>query len=259
MRMKSKTEFAIRLAKQAGNALAAHFREDRRLLDLRRTVKGITTKYDKKSDKLILKAISKKYPIHNLWTEESGFTDRGSEYTWIADPLDGTVNFASGNPLFCVTLALLRKSEPILGVTYAPVIGELFVAEKDGGSFLNLEKISVSATKKLNRCYAYFCEGGDENRIRTGKINARVYPQVKDLRKLGSAGLEAAWVACGRGDAYITTKIEPWDIAAGVLLVREAGGEVTDFRGGPWKAEKSDLVFSNGRVHKRVLELVRGM
>jgi len=82
---------------------------------------------------------------------------------------------------------------------------------------------------------------------------------VRDLRKLGSAGLEAAWVACGRGDAYVTTKIEPWDVAAGVLLVREAGGKVTDFRGGAWKTERSDLVFSNGRVHESILELVRDL
>jgi len=257
--MKSEREFAVELTTWAGNALASHFREDRKLRALRRTVKGITTKYDKEVDEVFVKAISEKYPAYNIWTEESGSTDKGSEYTWIADPLDGTVNFAIGNPLFCVALALLRKNEPILGVTYAPAINELFVAEKGKGAFLNLERISVSTAEELEECYVYFCEGGDEDRLRTGKINAVVYPRVRDLRKLGSASLEAAWIACGRGDAYITTKIEPWDIAAGVLLVREAGGKVTNFRGEAWKAESSDLVFSNGRVHKRILELVRGM
>lgn len=257
--MESYLEFAVELATRAGDALAAHFRKDRELLGLRRTVKGITTKYDEESDRMIIKAISEKYPSYNIWTEESGVTNRGSEYTWIVDPLDGTVNFASCNPLFCVTIALLRKGEPILGVTYAPVIDELFAAERGRGAFLNREEISVSAAEKLKECYVYFCEGGDRNRLRTGEINGAVYPQVKDLRKLGSAGLEAAWIACGRGDAYVTTKIEPWDIAAGVLLVREAGGKVTDFSGRAWKPERSDLVFSNGRIHERILELVRGM
>jgi myo-inositol-1(or 4)-monophosphatase len=257
--MGSEREFAIELVTRAGNELVSHFREDRELRALRRTVKGITTKYDKEMDEVFVKAISEKYPAFNIWTEESGDIDRGSEYTWIADPLDGTVNFALGNPLFCVTLALLRKEEPILGVTYAPAIDELFVAEKGKGAFLNLERISVSTSERLEDCYVYFCEGGDEDRLRTGKINALVYPRVRDLRKLGSASLEAAWIACGRGDAYITTKIEPWDIAAGVLLVREAGGKVTDFRGEAWRAQRSDLVFSNGRVHERILELVRGL
>jgi len=257
--MESDRKFAVELATQAGKALAAHFRKDRELLGLRTTVKEITTKYDEESDKVLVKAISEKYPAYNVWTEESGVINRGSEYTWIVDPLDGTVNFASGNPLYCVTLALLRKNEPILGVTYAPIIDELYVAERGKGAFLNRERISVSTAEKLEECYVYFCEGGDKNRLRTGEINGAIYPKVRDLRKLGSAGLEAAWVACGRGDAYVTTKIEPRDVAAGVLLVREAGGKVTDFRDGAWKTERSDLVFSNGRVHERILELVRGL
>ena len=257
--MKSDREFAVKLVTRVGNELAAHFRRDRGLAGLRRTVKGITTKYDKEMDEEFVRAISEKYPTHNIWTEERGKIDKGSEYTWIADPLDGTVNFASCNPLFCVTLALLRGNEPVLGVVHAPAIGELFVAEKGKGAFLNRERISVSTAEKLEECYVYFCEGGDEDRFRTGRINGAVYPRVRDLRKLGSASLEAAWVACGRGDAYITTKIEPWDIAACVLLVQEAGGKVTNFRGEAWRAERSDLVFSNGRVHGRVLELVGGL
>lgn len=257
--MESHRKFAVELATQAGQELAAHFRKDRELLGLRKTAKGIITEHDKKSDKVIVKAISEKYPAYNIWTEESGVINRGSEYTWIADPLDGTVNFASGNPLYCVTLALLRKNEPILGVTYAPTINELYITERGKGALLNRERISVSTTEKLEKCYVYFCEGGDKNRLRTGKINSAIYPKVRDLRKLGSAGLEAAWIACGRGDAYVTTKIEPWDVAAGVLLVREAGGKITDFRSGVWKTERSDLVFSNGRVHESILELVRDL
>jgi len=257
--MKEHHNFAVKLAMQAGKELVKNFRKDRELLNLRRTVKGIVTKYDEKSNKMIIEAISENYPDYNIWTEESGIIEKGSEYIWIADPLDGTVNFASSNPLFCVTIALLMKNEPILGVTYSPVIGELFFAEKGKGAFLNRDRISVSTTENLEECYTYFCEGGEKNRLRTSKINSVVYPKVRDFRKLGSAALEAAWTANGRGDAYITTKIEPWDVAAGVLFIREAGGKVTDFKGEPWKTKRSDLVFSNGKVHDSVLKLVRNL
>ena len=236
-----------------------NFKRDPKLIEMRRTVKSITTKYDRMADELIVKSIRKEYPEYTLLTEESGRMERGSEYTWVADSLDGTVNYASGNPLFCVNLALLRGGEPILGVSHAPAIGELFLAEKEGGAFLNESGISVSRTRGLKRSYLFFCEGGEKDRTRTGRINATLYPAVRDIRKLGSAGIEAAWVACGRGDAYVTTKIEPWDVAAGVLLIREAGGEVTDFEGGGWAARRADLVFSNGRVHERILALVRNL
>ena len=236
-----------------------NFKRDPKLIEMRRTVKSITTKYDRMADELMIRSIRKEYPEYNLLTEESGRMERGSEYTWVADSLDGTVNYASGNPLFCVNLALLRGGEPILGVSHAPAIGELFLAEKGGGAFLNGSGISVSHTRGLKRSYLFFCEGGEKDRKRTGRINATLYPAVRDIRKLGSAGIEAAWVACGRGDAYVTTRIEPWDVAPGVLLVRESGGEVTDFGGGGWAARRADLVFSNGRVHERILDLVRNL
>ena len=103
----------------------------------------------------------------------------------------------------------------------------------------------------------FYCEGGEKDRLLTGSKLGSVYPQVMDIRKLGSAGLETAWVAAGKGDGYFTIKIEPWDVAAGVLLVQEAGGKVTDFAGNPWKPEKSDLLFSNGQVHSPILSLLQ--
>ncbi len=257
--MESYREFAVKLATRTGKELLSHFKKDRKLLGLRGTVKGIVTKYDINSNREIIKAISNNYPSYNIWTEESGFFNRHSEYTWIVDPLDGTVNFAAGNPLFCVILSLLKKNEPVLGVTYAPAINELFVAEKDQGALLNRKRISVSSSRKLKESYVYSCEGGERNRIRTGKINNMIYLKVRDLRKLGSAGIECAWVACGKGDAFVTVKIEPWDISAGVLLIKEAGGKATDFKGKPVKAERSDLVFSNGKIHESMVNLVRGV
>lgn len=252
-------KFAINLAKYAGNILAAHFQKDQNLLRVRGSVKEVTTKYDKFVDKLIIKKIVQKYPHHSLLTEESGLLKRNSEWLWIVDSLDGTVNFASGNPLFSVCLALLHKNKLLMGIVYSPIIKEFYFAEKGKGAFLNNKKIRVSTIKDLQKSYIFLCEGGDKNRQRTGKILTKIYPKVTDIRKLGSAGLETAWVALGRGDAYITTQIESWDVAAGVLLVGEAGGKVTDFKGRPWRPEKSNLVFSNSKIHQNMVEIVKNL
>jgi myo-inositol-1(or 4)-monophosphatase len=108
----------------------------------------------------------------------------------------------------------------------------------------------------LNQSYILYCEGGERNRKRTGSLLHKVYPHVTDIRKLGSAGLETAWVAAGKAEAYFTTAISPWDVAAGVLLVQEAGGEVSDFQGNPWKPQTSDLLFSNKKLHHEILGLL---
>lgn len=151
----------------------------------------------------------------------------------------------------------MHKGELFLGTIYAPAIDEFYFAERGKGAYLNHKKISVSETSVLKKSYLFYCEGGENDRLRTGRILGQVYPKVKDIRKLGSAGLETAWVAAGKGEAYFTTKIEPWDVAPGVLLVEEAGGKVTDFEGKPWQLKTSDLVFSNKRVHQTVLKLLK--
>lgn len=251
--------FIIKLTQSAGKILLQYFGKDEDLVKLRRSVKDITTKYDVMVDRFIIREITKKYPTHNLLTEESGFIDSNSEYTWIVDSLDGTANYAYGNPLFCVCIALLQNNEVILGTIYVPAINEFYLAEKGKGAFFNGKRIHVSLTDILSGSYVFICEGGEKNRARNARIMSRIYPKVVDVRKLGSAGLEAAWIACGRGDAYLTTKIRPWDIAPGVLLVKEAGGLVSDFKNNPWawEVEQSDLIFSNKKMHPIIQELVK--
>ena len=140
---------------------------------------------------------------------------------------------------------------------YAPAIHEFYFAVKGKGAYLNGGEIRVSDITDLSQSYIFYCEGGEKDRAKTGKIISRVYPHVMDMRKLGSAGLEIAWVATGRGEAYFTTKIEPWDVAPGVLLIQEAGGGVSDFPGDSWKLQTSDLLFSNGKVHQELLDLIK--
>jgi myo-inositol-1(or 4)-monophosphatase len=255
--MKEK-ELIESLARKAGHTLMKHFRQDWALLKERGTAKEVATKYDKEVDSAIVEEIRTHYPRHSLLTEESGSLQGDPDWLWIVDSLDGTGNFANFNPLFSVCIALMHRSEPLLGAIYAPAIDELYFAEKGQGAYLNGVKIQVSDVSDLGQSYILYCEGGDKNKRRTGDLLHRVYPRVIDIRKLGSAGLETAWVAAGKREAYFTTRIEPWDVAPGVLLIQEAGGKVSDFQGNPWQPQTGDLLFSNKKLHEKILNLLSG-
>jgi len=250
-------KFIENLIKRAGDELLHYFGKDQELIYLRATTKEAVTKYDQMIDQLIIKEVKKNFPAHKLLTEESGQIKGHSDFLWIVDSLDGTSNFANQNPLFSVCLALMERQELILGAIYAPAINEFYFAQKNRGAFFNGKKIRVSNISNLKESYIFYCEGGEKEKLRTGKILNNIYPKITDLRKLGSAGLETAWVAAGRGEACWLTKIEPWDVAAGILLVQEAGGKVTDFRGNPWLPKKADLLFSNGQIHSQILNLIK--
>jgi len=252
--------FAISVAKKAGVCLLRHFRKDPRLLLKRGTAKSITTRYDLECNAIIVKEISRRYPHHNILTEESGFRDRKSNYTWIIDPLDGSSNYANGNPFFSVSIALAKDGQLVVGVVFAPYLKELFVAEKGKGAYLNGKRLRVSPIAAFSKSYFLTCEGGERTNKRIAVVNKMFHGDVADLRKLGSAALESAYVAAGRVEAYISLQINSWDIAAGALLVEEAGGKVTDFAGKSWTAKaaamakKADLVFSNRKLHRKILK-----
>lgn len=252
-------KFLIQTIRQAGKILMRYFQADTKLTLMRGSVKEVTTKYDKMTDQFIVRMLEKRFSKYNFLTEESGLIDRGSDYTWVIDSLDGTVNFAYGNPLFSICIALMKGVQPIIGLIYAPALNELYYAEKGKGAFLNGKKIRVTKISDLNKSYVYVCEGGDKNRKRTVKVMAKIYPHVVDLRKLGSAGLECAWLAAGRAEGYVTTAIEPWDVAAGVLIVKEAGGKVTNFKNKPWQPIRDDLIFSNTKIHQKLIKLIKNL
>ncbi|MBT5016736.1 inositol monophosphatase [Candidatus Peregrinibacteria bacterium] len=249
---------ALKAAKQAGDYLLSNFRKDPKLMLKRGSAKDVVTKYDKESDQMIRREIEAIFPDHNLVTEEGGEFDRNSEYTWLVDSLDGTGNFAVGNPFFAVSIGVMKGKELVLGVIYAPYLNELYVAEKGKGAYLNGQKLTVSEVAMLKDSYVTSCEGGDSERKQLNPINSRLYPKVQDLRKLGSAALECAWVASGRAEAYFTTKICNYDVAAGVLLVEEAGGKVSDFEGRWWQPIQDGFLFSNELVHEELLQVVKG-
>jgi len=223
---------------------------------MRTSAKEAATRYDKMVDRKLIEELRRVYPGHSILSEEGGRIAGDEEWLWIIDSLDGTGNFANWNPFFAICMALIHRGELVLGGIYAPAIDEFYIAERGAGAYLNGSRLHVSAVSNLRESYLFYCEGGEKDRARTGRILGTVYPEVTDVRKLGSAGLETAWVAAGKGEAYFTTRIEPWDVAPGLLLIEEAGGMVTDFNGSSWKVETIDLVVSNGRVHSRLLELV---
>lgn len=252
-------KFIQKLAKKAGKKLLYYFEKENRLISLRGTSKEIVTKYDKIIDKLIIKEIRENFPDHSILSEESGLLKRKEEFLWVIDSLDGSGNFANNNPLFSLCIALCLKKEPFLSVIFAPAIDEFYFAKKFNGAYLNNKEIEVSKIGDLKKSYIVYCEGNEKSKTRIAKIFSTLYPKVTELRKIGSAGIEIAWTAAGRVDGYFTTKIDPWDVAAGVLLIEEAGGKVTNFQGGNWQLKRSDLVFSNNLIHKKLQKVLANL
>lgn len=250
-------DFMSQITMDAGKKLLVYFKNDKELISMRSTAKEAATRYDLIIDKFLIERIRRRYPDHSLLTEESGRFKGDPEMLWVIDSLDGTGNFANQNPLFSICIAFLRKGIPEAGVVYAPAIGEFYSASKGLGAYLNGKRIAVSDVGDLSESYSLYCEGGDTDRERTGGLLTGAYREVKDIRKLGTAGLETAWVASGRCETYFTTGIDPWDVAPGVILVKEAGGRVSDFYGNEWECRRSDLLFSNSAVHSRMLEILK--
>ncbi len=249
-------EFSKKLIKRAGDKLLSQFKQEKKLLSVRKGSKEVVTRYDKEMDEFLIKEIEKKYSKHSLLTEESGLNDKGSDYLWIIDSLDGSGNFANGNPLFSICIALLYKGEIIMGLTYAPAIDEFYFARKGKGAYLNGRRLGVSEVDRLKRSYIAFCDGFEKDKKMLSRKLSGIFENVIDLRKIGSAGVETGWVASGRMDGFLMFQGDPWDIASGVIITEEAGGRVTDFDGKFWQNRRGDFLFSNGRIHESLRKIV---
>jgi len=220
---------------------------------------NLVTEIDKNSEELIIGMIKKKYPDHDFLAEESGSQDQKSEYRWIIDPLDGTLNFTHGVPLYSVSIAVERRGEIIAGVVYEPNLGELFTAEKGKGAFLNQKPIRVS---NVDRLIESMLVTGFPYTIRDNPDNAvqhfvNMLMKAQGIRRLGSAAVDLAYVACGRLDGFWEVSLSPWDMAAGVLLVQEAGGRFTDFLGTASNVYVKQLLATNGLIHDMLVEILK--
>jgi myo-inositol-1(or 4)-monophosphatase len=255
-------KFIKQIGRKAGEMLLRGFKFDAKIVKQRSSDKGFHTKYDFNVEKFLIKEIKKKYPDHSILGEEFGEDKKDSEYFWILDPLDGTNNFVNHNPFFSVSIALLKNNQPILAYIYAPFLKEEYFAQKGKGAFRNGKKTIVSSEKKLTSSYLYYCEGGErslEGKKRVGKIINNLYPKLRGIRKLGAASIECGWVASGRIEGYFSTKIPAWDVAAGALLIQEAGGKVTNFQGKPWQPIQEDFVASNGKIYRKLVQQLKNL
>jgi myo-inositol-1(or 4)-monophosphatase len=254
--MGSYLETAREIAQEAGALLLGYF--DRGVGYKLKGEFDLVTEADHASEALIVERLRSHFPGHGIMAEEGGGADSGSRYCWYIDPLDGTTNFAHGFPAFCVSIALAEDGNVVCGVIYDPLHQELFEAERGSGAWLNGRRIRVSERERLADS---LLATGFPSRKRHLNVNVHFYYQVAmvshGVRRAGSAALDLAYVACGRLDGYWEFGLNPWDMAAGILLVEEAGGKVTDMHGGPATLKSPHVMADNGRVHEELLELFR--
>ena len=241
------------IAREAGALLMGYFHQHVKV-----EYKGdadLVTIADRNSEILIRERIKKNWPTHDVLGEEQGLVNTGSDYRWYVDPLDGTTNFAHGFPIFCISMALEHKGKRIAGVVYDPTRDELFAAEQGSGAYLNQQRIRVSKTSTLAECLV---GTGFPSHKRHKNPNIYFYHQITlrthGVRRAGSAALDLCCVASGRFDGFWEFNLNPWDTAAGVLIVEEAGGKVTDFRGGPFQLNSRETLASNDQVHGALVD-----
>ncbi len=246
---------AIKLANQSGKILMENFGKIRFVKS--KDNKSYYTNVDLESEKLIIESILKKYPRHGIITEEEGEINADSDFIWHIDPLDGTHNYIANLPLFGVSIALAYKDEVKVGVINMPYLKEFFVAEKGKGAFMNGKRLRVSKTKKLKDAFLVidmYLRYKAKNRL---DLLNKMKGKAQDFRYWGCAVFSYSRIAKGNIDALIAPDTNSWDAAAGALLVEEAHGKVTDFKGDKWNAKIDSYIASNGKIHEQILKAIK--
>lgn len=257
---------AERIARAGGDVLRAHARRRRSVVLEFKGRRELVTEADRAAEQEVVTALQREFPDHAILAEEGVRTPRGRadkqhDYQWIVDPLDGTTNFVHAIPFYCVSIALAFRGEPVLGVVHAPELDRTYGAARGLGAHCNGERLQVSRTAQVTD--ALVCTGFSYNRNEPGAESnlerlARVLPHCRDLRRLGSAELDLCLTAAGTYDGYWELYLMPYDVAAGAVLVQEAGGRVTDLQGrGDW-LHGGQILATNGALHDELLALVGG-
>ena len=250
-------QVAIAAARDAGRIQMLHFGYSHQV-EYKGDIDPVTM-VDKLCEKAIVQKITAAFPDHDLLTEESPFEKKGSPWKWIIDPLDGTTNYLHGYPCFCVSIGLELEGEVKVGVVYNPVLDELFHAERGEGAFLNGNPISVSCADDLNR--SFLCTGFPYDVREHAEFYLRYFREFIirsfGVRRPGSAAIDLSYLAAGRFDGFWELKLHPWDMAAGSLIVTEAGGKITDFKGKPFDIYSGEILASNGLIHEEMLEVIQ--
>ncbi len=248
---------AIEAARTAGAFLRERVGTVRSIEMKQGEERNLVSEIDRGSERLIIDIIHRRYPGHGILAEESGGSG-SSEYVWVIDPLDGTTNYLHGLPIYCVTIGIQFRGEIVGGVIFDPNAGELFTAERGAGAFLNDARLRVSGADDL--LHSLLVTGFPYDIARNPDHAVEHFThflmEARGIRRLGSAALDLAYVAAGRFDGFWEVNLHPWDMAAGVLCVREAGGQVTDFSGTPLTLDRRQIVASNGRIHDAMLRVL---
>jgi myo-inositol-1(or 4)-monophosphatase len=220
----------------------------------------LVTRIDRRSEAAILGVIGRAFPAHGVLAEEGGSSTGDGEHLWVVDPLDGTTNYSRGFPFFCVSVGLARAGRVVVGAVYQPLLDELFTAVRGRGAFLNGKRLQVSGQARLDQAFLATGFPYDIRRSRRNNLDnfARFATRCLAVRRAGAAALDLAYVAAGRFDGFWELKLRPWDIAAGSLLIEEAGGRITGMGGNAWRLQVRDVVASNGLIHGEVLAVLRG-
>lgn len=248
-------------ATEAGAAVLKYYFNSKNLkITNKEGINNLVTEADHAAEKAIFDCIRESFPDHFILSEESGEIPSQSEFKWIIDPIDGTVNYAHGLPICCVSIALEQNGKMILGAVYNPLLNEFFLGELGKGATLNGETISVSdKTTVMDSClvtgfpYTYLdTQNGPLD------VFSRLIRSGIPVRRLGSAALDLCWVAAGRFEGFYEHKLNAWDSAAGVLIVEEAGGRVTDFKGVSYSPYQPQIIATNGKIHDELVKWVQG-
>ena len=246
---------ALKAAKAAGKIQLKYF--GKRIEIRQKDKRNLVSKADLECEKVIISIIKKSFPSHNVISEETGSIDQGSDYTWFIDPLDGTHNYLHSYSYFGVSIALEKNKELLLGVIFIPLSNQLFVAEKGKGAFLNRKKIKVSDVKSIDKAFINFDANLNKKSKRKISILSLLAGKIFALRVVGCAVVNLSTVATGNADAYLALNTNPWDIAAGFLIVKEAGGKITDLKGKPVNHYSQEFIASNGKVHNQLLQTIK--
>lgn len=250
-------EKIIQISREAGEIIRDGFGKNFSI-EFKTNSSNLVTEIDKKSEEAIIDFIKKEFPGHNILAEESGAQKFDSEYTWVIDPLDGTTNFAHGFPVFAVSIGVVKNDEIICGVVYDVMMDQLFTGEKGGGAFCNDTKMKVSSNENLAHGFLVtgFPYNINENPDYAIEHFINFIRSSRAVRRLGSAAIDMCYVAKGVYDGFWEVALNPWDVCAAMLMVEEAGGKVTNFKGEGISIYSKQILASNGKIHPSMMEIL---
>jgi myo-inositol-1(or 4)-monophosphatase len=250
----------VKACRKASKILIRDFGEIENLQVSQKGPGDFVTVSDKRVEKIIIEELQKARPTYSILSEEIGNIKNDESFQWVIDPIDGTANFLHGIPHFAISIGLEQNKEIVCGIIYDPIKDEMFAAEKGNGAYLNNQRIRVSARKKLNECIIF--TGGPKHDSKDKDLVLEEYRNFSSkilipIRKMGSASLDMAYVAAGRCDGFWQRNLNYWDVAAGIIIVKEAGGFVTDFKGNNDYLKNKTILVTNSRINKEMTEVLK--